>query len=277
MASRRASIRLACLSAAALALPPAAAQARVVDPISVSKSVTVPAGESRSLTLGCPARAVALNGVAPAATSSIPGPNGRGWTFRFAGGAGAGSGDASLRCVRLRLPKRISGIGLVVETRIEPVAELAPGASARLDVSCSNGHLPTGWGLERAGAGNGIAVTAATPRRRGWSFAFVNAGAGPAAATATIRCLERRQRARSGQRHAFATRVASFQESAAATARRSCRRTEFSLATGVSLPRGVHLLDTALFGARGGEWTFSAATTAETSLVCLARTTRFSR
>jgi len=277
MAPRRAPIRLACLSAAALALLPAAAHAGVVEPISVSKSVSVPAGGSRSLTLRCPARAVALNGAAPAATSSIPGPNGRGWTFRFASAAAAETADASLRCVRMRLPDRISGVGLVVETRIEPVAELAPGASARLDLTCSSGELPTGWGLEREGAGNGIAVTAATPRRRGWSFGFVNAGAAPATATATIRCLERRQRARSGQRHAFATRVASFEAKATATARRSCRTGEFSLATGVSLPSGVHLLETGLAGPRGGEWAFSAATTAETSLLCLSRTTRFSR
>lgn len=42
------------------AAPSTAAAAPAVDPISVSRSMTVPAGATRSLTLTCPGAAVAL-------------------------------------------------------------------------------------------------------------------------------------------------------------------------------------------------------------------------
>jgi hypothetical protein len=269
------------LGIVATAALPAAAQARVVEPVSVTGNVDVPAGETRSLTLRCPARAVALNGASLDATSSVPGIGARRWTFRFSAGAGSETGSAVLRCVRLRLPRRVSGVGLAVGTVTEPVFELPPGNTQALTIKCPRGHVPTGWGLERTGAANGPAATAATPTKRGWSFAVVNAGATPAAGNLHIRCLERRQRASTGQRHAFSTRVATFTErlQGGGSATRSCRASEYSVAAGLS-GSGVRLTGSSLVGRRGAEWAFAAppgAATVQTSLVCLARTTGFHR
>jgi hypothetical protein len=272
---------LGLVAAAAL---PAAAQARVVEPVSVTGQVDVPAGQTRSLTLKCPARAVALNGAALAATSSVPGDNARRWSFRFSAGAAAETGRAVLRCVRLRLPRRVSGVGLAVGTVIEPILEVPPGGTQSIAVRCPSGQMPTGWGLERSGGDNGLALAEVAPTKRGWSFAVENTGAAGADGDLHIRCLERRQRASSGQRHAFSTRVASFGEQleGSGTTSRSCRAGEFSVATGVSLPAAddIVLSGTTVVGQRGGEWAFaqpSGTTAVETSLICLARTTGFHR
>lgn len=277
--------RATTLGVVAIAALPAVAQARVVEPVSVTGQVDVPAGQTRSLTLKCPARAVALNGSSFDATSSVPDIKARRWTFRFSAGASAETGRAALRCVRLRLPRRVSGVGLAVGTVIEPVIKAPPGNTQSIDIKCPRGQLPTGWGLERAGDGsNGLSIAKAVPTRRGWSFAVENTGAAGAAGDVHIRCLERKQRASSGQRHAFSTRVASFTEQVegGSTASRSCRATEYSVATGVSLPPAddILLAGTGVLGGRGGEWTFaqpSGSTAVQTSLICLARTTGFHR
>jgi hypothetical protein len=275
---------LALLTAAAL---PAAAQARVVEPVSVSGRVDVPTGQSRSLTLKCPAHAVALNGAttsALGATSSTPGANARRWTFRFAAGTTARTGGAVLRCVRLRLPSHVNGVGLAVETRIEPVFEVPAGSTQNLSIRCSRGNVPTGWGLDRTSDDSSLAIAAAVPTKHGWSFALENTGTAGAVGQLGIRCLERRQRAASGQRHAFSTRIASFIEQleGSGTTIRSCRRGEYSVSTGVSLPAAddILLTHTLLLGERGGEWSFAQAsgtTAVTTNIVCLKRTTRFHR
>jgi len=271
---------LALVAAAAL---PAAALAGPVRPVSVAKSTNIPAGETRSLTLRCPARAVALNASATTELAdSIPGGNARTWTFRFAARNMARSGRAVLRCVRMRLPKRVGRITLAVETRIEPIFEVPAGGTQRLAIRCSRGQVPTGWGLERTGAGNDLTIASAMPTRRGWAFTVENAGSAGAAGALHVRCLEKRQRAASGQHHAFSTRVASFREQleGPGTTRRACRRSEFSVSTGVSLPASDDILLTATgpVGRRGGEWSFAqpAGTIGvRTSIVCLAKNTRF--
>jgi hypothetical protein len=272
------------LGLVATAALPAAAQARVVEPVSVTGRVDVPAGQTRSLTLKCPARAVAINGSSFDATSSIPGINARRWTFRFTAGGSADTGSAILRCVRLRLPRRVSGVGLAVGTVIEPVFEVPAGNTQTLAVRCPRGERPTGWGLERTGADNGLAIAAAVPTTRAWLFTVENTGATGAAGNLHIRCLERRQRAASGQRHAFDIRIATFAEQieGGSTTSRSCRRREYSVATGVSLPSAddILLAGTGVVGARGGEWSFtqpSGAAAVTTKLICLARTTGFHR
>ena len=271
---------------AAVALP-AAAQARVIETVSVAGSANVPAGETRSFTLKCPARAVALNGAATtelAAADSIPGGNARRWTFRFTAGATAKTGRAVLRCVRLRLPKRVNGVGLAVETKIEPVFEVPAGSTQSVGVRCSRGTIPTGWGLKRTGAGNGLAIAAAKPTKRGWAFVVENTGNTGAAGTVYARCLERKQRATSGQTHAFSTRVASFTEQleGPGTTRRSCRGSEYSVSTGVSLPAAddIVLTGTGPHAQREGEWSFAqpnGTIGVRTSIVCLAKTTGFHR
>src|SRR5688500_14948060 len=111
----------AALALIATAALPATASSRVVDPVSVQRTVAVPAGETASLTLRCPARAVALNGAPTSgldSTSSIPGADARSWTFRFGAAAAGRTAGAVLRCVRLRLPRRVRRVGLAVATRI---------------------------------------------------------------------------------------------------------------------------------------------------------------
>jgi hypothetical protein len=267
---------LAALTAAAL---PAAAQAKVVEPVWVIKSVAVTPGQTKSVTLKCPARAVALNGAAPNASSSIPAADARRWTFRF-----TRSGSATIRCVRLRLPHHVGGLSLIVGTTFEPVFEIPPGFTQQIDVKCTTGEIPTGWGLERRTEDNGLSIAGAVPIKKGWSFAVRNTGPVGAAGSLSARCLERRQHADSGQRHTFSTRIASFTEQVdgSGTTSRSCRANEYSVATGVSLPANddVLLTGTGLTGERGGEWSFSqptGATTVQTSLLCLAQTTGFHR
>jgi hypothetical protein len=252
---------------------PAVASAKLVRPISVTGST-----QSGSLKLKCPPRAVALNAAstsAHAADDSVPSPFARGWTLRF----GAGGGSGVLRCVRLQLPAGVDGVSLAVETNIEPVSEVAPGALQTVAMKCSHGMVPTGWGLERAGADNGLSIAAAVPGAHGWTFTFENTGASGAAATLYTRCLERRQRAETGQVHTFSTRIAkSTVRGASAT--RSCRASEFSVATGVSLSptADIRLTSTGPVGGRGGEWHFAQASGAppvKTSLICLSTTTTF--
>lgn len=279
--------RATTLAVVAAAVLPAAASARVIDTVSVEKSTNVPAGETRSITLKCPARAVALNAAATTelgATDSIPGGNARRWTFRFTAGATARTGRAVLRCVRMRLPKGVRGVGLAVETKIEPVFEVPAGSTQRVGIRCSRGEIPTGWGLERTGANNGLAIAGAEPTKRGWAFTVENTGSTGAAGALHVRCLERKQRAATGQRHAFSTRVANFSEQleGPGTTQRACRRSEFSVSTGVSLPASddILLTGTGPIGSRGGEWTFAqpAGTIGvRTSIVCLAKNTGFRR
>jgi hypothetical protein len=269
------------------ALVPAAAQARVVEPVTVSKSLSVPAGETRSLDLRCPARAVALNGTvrgALAGSESIPASDARRWSFRFTAGQKPRTGSVNLRCVRLRLPHRVDGVGLVVGTQIQPVFEIPSGNTQQIALKCNRGEVPTGWGLARRTPGNALSIASVMPTRRGWLFTVANPGPIGAAGTVYGRCLQRKQRAASGQRHVFSTRVASFSQDidGGGTTSRSCRRRELSVATGVLLPagNGIQLTATGLLGSRGGEWSFLqpfGAARITTSLICLARGTGFHR
>jgi hypothetical protein len=274
------------LALAAAALP-AVAHARVIEPVSVWKSIDVPAGEARSLTLRCPAHSTALNAStrAPLAnTDSIPSNDARHWTFRFTPSSSPRTAGAVLRCVRLRLPHRVKRVTLVVGTQIEPVFEIPAGNTQQIAIKCNKGQVPTGWGLERRTPDNGLVIAGAVPRRRGWLFTLENTGPVGAAGTLYARCLERNQRATSGQRHTFSTRVAFFtrQIDGGGTTSGSCNSREYSLATGVSLPVAddISLTSTAVVGARGARWSFaqpSGSTAVKTSLICLARTTGFHR
>jgi hypothetical protein len=269
--------RAAAVGALATAAFAATAQARVVEPVWVNKHVDVAQGQTKSVTLKCPAHAVALNGAAPHAASSTPAIDARRWTFRF-----SRSGNAVLRCVRLRLPHSVQRITLVVGTVFEPVFELPPGFTQTIAVRCLSGQVPTGWGLERRSDDNGLAIVGAVPTKHGWLFSVKNTAPIGAAGSLAIRCLERKQRAPGGERHAFSTRVASFTERVEGgdTASRACAANEYSVATGVSPVSDLLLTGTTLTGARDAEWSFSSASGAmsvQTSLICLARTTGFHR
>lgn len=273
---------LLCISlvAALGAALPAAAQANLIQAISVTGSVKVPAGQTRTLFLKCPARAVALNAAATstlASTNSVPRFTARGWELTFTAGKGSRTGSGVLRCVRFDLPSTIEGVTLAVETKIEAVNELAPGDTQSLTMRCSHGFVPTGWGLERADAGPTIA--AAVPAKHAWRVVVENKGSAPAAGTLYTRCLEQKQFAETGQRHSFSMRVASANVRGG-SATRSCRGGEFSVSTGLSLPTegDIFLAGTSPFGRRSGEWHFAKASGAgpvKTSLVCLSTTTSF--
>jgi hypothetical protein len=257
------------------ALPGAAAAAPVVDPVSVSRFVTVDAGETRTLTLTCPGTSVALHGAASTERSdSIPGADAQRWTFRFGPASGGPRRVGGvLRCVRFRLPADIGGVALAVGTVRRPDLFVVAGASRRVRLTCQRGMVPTGWGVEGAGS---IALAAASPTRRGFAFVLENTGERGASATPRIRCLERREQAADGRTHTFSTRVARFEDDGT-VARHACGRREYSVSAGVSLdPAGDAVLERATpRGQRGGLWRFSGDAEASTSLVCLARNTRF--
>jgi hypothetical protein len=272
----------ATVAAIAAATVPAQASARLIQPISVTASTNVPAHQTRTVFLKCPARAVALNAAATSAldaTDSVPRPTARGWTLTFTAGAQSRTGSATLRCVRMQLPAGIAGVSLAVETQIEPVPEVAPNDTQTLDIKCSHGFVPTGWGLDRTGTPNGLSIAAAVPTKHAWSFTIENTGTAAAAGTIYTRCLERDQRASTGQRHAFATRVATSRVHGA-SATRSCKPNEFSVATGVSLPTAddIFLTGTGPVGLHAGQWRFAKASGAgavKASLVCLSTATQF--
>jgi hypothetical protein len=270
-------LRATALAALATAAVASTAQARVVEPVWVNKHVDVAQGQTKSVTLKCPAHAVALNGAAPHAASSIPAIDARRWTFRF-----IRSGNAVVRCVRLRLPHSVHRVSLVVGTVFEPVFELPPGFTQEIAVRCAHGQVPTGWGLERRTDDNGLAIVGAVPTKHGWLFSVRNTASIGAAGSLAIRCLEKKQRAPTGQRHAFSTRVASFTERVKGgdTASRACGASEYSVATGVSPAGDLLLTGTTLTGERDAEWSFSnasGATSVQTNLICLARNTGFHR
>jgi hypothetical protein len=259
------------------AVPGAAAAAPVVDPGSVSGSVTVPQGATRTPTLTCPGAAVALHGAASSepGTDSIPSSNPQRWTFRFDSGPRRRV-SALLRCVQLRVPAGVGDVRLVVGTLRRPAVFVVAGATRRVTLTCEPGMVPTGWGLQRGGAGDEIALAAVAPARRGFVFELENRGDVGASATPRIRCLERTQRASGGERHSFGTRLASFEDDGS-VAQHACRRGEYSVSAGFSLdPAGDAIVNRATpRGERGGLWRLSEAAPATTSLVCLSRRTRF--
>jgi hypothetical protein len=279
--TRHFAIAVAVVATTAAALP-AAAGAKLLQPISVSASTNVPAGQTRGLFLKCPARAVALNAAATSAldaTDSVPRFTARGWKLTFAAKEQSLTASGVLRCVRFDLPFAVTGVTLAVETQIEPVPELPPNTTQKLTMKCSHGMVATGWGLDRTGDDNGLAIAAAVPSKNAWSFTVENSGSTAAGGTLYTRCLERKQHAESGQRHSFATRIASSKVSGD-SATRSCRASEFSVSTGVALPVSddIFLTGTGPVGAHDGQWQFAKAGGAgpvKTSLVCLSTTTHF--
>jgi hypothetical protein len=282
------------LSTALLAAPAGASAADVVTPSSVAASTTVPARGSSTLTLRCPASAVALNaavtrrGAGVTVRRSLPGRDAGDWRFRLAAAEGARLRGvrAVLRCVRLELPNGVSGARLVVSTRRPPAVEIPAGASTAVEVRCARGFVGTGYGLD-AGGGRDVRIAAASPLARGWSFRLENIGSSPAAARLHVRCLQRTVSARRGgvptelvfqvARRAFSNRVG---PGAARIFSHSCLAGEFSVATGsvVDPADAIVLSGSHPLRSRSGRWAFrraSAGDRVRSSLVCLSRRTQF--
>jgi hypothetical protein len=286
------SVTIALLSAPASALA-----ADVVVPSRVAASTTVPAGGSRTLTLRCPATAVALNaavtrrGAGVTVRRSIPGATPGHWRFRLSAAAGARRRGvhAALRCVRLALPAGVSNARLVVSTRRTPAIAVPAGSSNGLQVRCARGFIPTGYGLDR-GAGD-LTLARAEPGPSGWGFRVENTGASSANARLSVRCLKQSVRGRDALGptqldFAIARRVFSDAITrkppprSRGTFTHTCAESQFSVTTGHALDsaEGAVVTGTAPDGLRAGRWTFRGARRGEvmtTFLLCLDRRTRF--
>jgi hypothetical protein len=269
---------------------PAGAQAQVVDAFTVERTVQVKPGTTRTLALTCPDPGVALHGAVTSSFGgdSIPRKNASGWNFRFSSTAtGTRKASAILRCVRLRVPLGLRGVELNITSVRRSGMTIEPGASERVELECGRGYAPTGWGLQggSGAAAEGLAVTAAVPTTNSWVFKVENTGDAQARASLHARCLERQQRATNGQTHTFAFTKRSFSDQIAKGRNRkvnhSCRKGQYTVATGVSLAPGADLLltGTSPLGKQKGRWSFRHPTTrtetVKTLLVCLGLNSRF--
>jgi len=290
--------RIACgvaaVAFAALAVLPAGAAARdTVVASSVERSVTVSAGDTRSLRLACPETAVALNAalVEPPrgviVRDSIPGAQARRWTFRLAAVAGASEREVTgvVRCVRLRLPARVSDVILRVSSEAQPDRVVSAGQSVRIGPRCPRGYVPTGQGI--GASSRDVSVAAAIPNARGWNFRIENTGSSDATFTARIRCLQRTvigSRRNKTVRLRFDVQRTAFRRTVAAGREPGfegfCAGDHFSLATGISLGQDhdVQLADSYPSGGSSARWSFDQVREAESVrayMLCVARFSRF--
>jgi hypothetical protein len=276
---------VALISAAVAAMPAAAAKPRIVETFSVSASATVPANGTKALTLTCPRAAVALNGAPTSAGAydSVPGTaNPRRWTVRFAAQAAPRTASAVVRCVRLKLPKGVDRVGLVIGTRWSQRLSVPPATTSGIGLKCDRGQTPTGWGIERGTApeAQALAIVQAAPTKNGYYFKVKSTGGIEAGAILHVRCLQKLARGTNHTKLIFRSRVATFNGPARSLTTSSCRRNEFSVSTGVSLDPDADVVLARSYpnGQRGGRWSFNgtgSAAPAATSLVCLSTGTQF--
>jgi hypothetical protein len=282
------------LTIALLAAPAGAFAADVVEPSSVVASTTVPAGGSSTLTLRCPASAVALNaavtkrGAGVTVRRSLPGRDPGDWRFRLSAADGAERRGvrAVLRCVRLELPAGVSRARLFVSTSRSPAIELPAASSTAVEIRCRGGFVATGYGLDSGGRRD-VRIAAAVPVARGWTFRLENTGSSPASARLRVRCLERTVSARRGgaptqlvfrvARRAFSNRVG---PGAGRFFSHSCPAGKFSVATGsvVDPADDIVLSGSHPLRSRSGRWAFGRASAGDrvrSFLVCLGRRPQF--
>ncbi len=276
-----------------LAVLPAVASARAtVAPSTVGASISVPGGGSRALTLACPKSAVALHAAPVRLPSGVrvsesgPGSEARLWKMSFASVARARRRvSATLRCVRLDLPRGVSDVTLRVSSDSRTRVRVPAGSGVDIDIRCPAGYIPTGQGVGMST--RAVRLAAAVPNRRGWVFRVENTGGSPARASARIRCL---QRIAVGERNGARTTLAfgiervSYDAPLASGTNRSitgsCARDSFSLGTGTSLDGEgeITLLRSYPFDRREGSWSFvnrGAPQQVTNYLLCLSRTSRF--
>jgi hypothetical protein len=273
------------LAAALLALPAAAEAANVVRPSSVTERTVVPAGDTVTVRLHCPAPSVALNGAVTrqgagvTVRRSTPGNEAGDWNFRLAAAAGARSRAVTmvLRCVRLEVPSGISGARLEVSTRRRPAVSVPAGASTVIRLHCGQARTATGYGLDR-GARDDLVLAEVVPAAHGWRFRLENTGSTPATAGVSARCLTTNVRARGGELTFGVTRP-SFAAAFAAgegrrTAFRNCGTSRFSLAAGVTVDpaAAIEFVTGGPTRARGNRWSFRNVRNGDrfvASMVCL--------
>jgi hypothetical protein len=280
----------ASLTIALLAVPATALAADVVVPSSVARSTAVPSGGSKTLTLRCPAEAVALNAAVtnhdPGVTvqRSIPGNGAGTWRFRLTGADGGGGVRAVLRCVRLQLPAGVGGTRLAVKTRRPPVAVPA-GGRATVRLRCGRAWVGTGYGFD-PGTGGDTRLASVVPRAHGWEFTVQNDAAAAGTARVSARCLRQTASSSQGARLRFGVARPRFSDAvgarpgSAGTFTHSCGESQFSLATGYAVDAAdqVKLRLTHPEGLRAGRFRFRDAASDDvvsTFLVCLGRRSSF--
>jgi hypothetical protein len=277
------------LTIALLAFPASALAADVVVPSSVARSTAVPSGGSKTLTLRCPAEAVALNAAItnhdPGVTvrRSIPGRGAGGWSFRLTGASGGGGVQAVLRCVRLELPAGLGGTRLEVSTRRQPVVVPAGGRTT-VRLRCGGAWVGTGYGFDPGTRGD-ARLASVVPRAHGWDFTLQNDAAAAGTARVRARCLRQTVTSSRGARLRFGVARRVFSDlvgarpGSAGTFTHRCGNSEFSLATGYAVDAdGAELRLTHPEGRRAGRFRFRGAPSDDvvtTFLVCLSRTSSF--
>jgi hypothetical protein len=281
---------LTSLTIVLLAAPASALAADVVVPSSVAGTTTVPAGGSSSLTLRCPASAVALNAAVtnhdPGVTvqRSIPGRGAGTWRFRLTGTGGGGGVRAVLRCVRLGLPAGIGQARLDVSTRRPPVAVPA-GGRRTVRIRCGRAWVGTGYGFD-PGTGGDIRLASVVPKAHGWDFTLQNGAAAARTARVSARCLRQTVTSSQGARLRFNVARPRFSDAvgarpgSAGTFTHSCGESQFSLATGYAVGAAdrARLRLTHPEGRRAGRFRFRRAASDDvvsTFLVCLSRRSTF--
>jgi hypothetical protein len=280
-----------CIAAfASLFLPALAHADHVVKPVSVRESIIVPEGGARTLTLECPGTSVAVNGAVSRQgsgvdlRSSTPSREAGDWRFRFAATTGVGPrARAVLRCVGLSLPDGVSGTRLRISTQRRTGVELDPGESKAVRLGCGRAWSGTGYGLDRGASGD-VRLAAAVPTAHGWIFRLENIGSEGAVGGVSARCLRTVVEADSGGTLRFRAARRVFLATSESGGRErfvhSCRRSEFSLATGssVSPADDIALIRSHPTTSIGGRWTFGDANAGEhvlMQLVCLSRRSHF--
>jgi hypothetical protein len=280
----------ASLTIVLAAVPASALAADVVVPSSVARSTAVPSGGSKTLTLRCPAGAVALNAAVtnhdPGVTvrRSIPGPGPATWRFRLAGADGGGGVRAVLRCVRLRLPAGVGGVRLDVRTRRPPVAVPAGGRTT-VRLRCGRAWVGTGYGFDPGTFGE-TRLASVVPRAHGWDFTVQNDSAAAETARVSARCLRQTVTSSQGAQLRFGVTRPRFSDAvgappgSAGTFTHSCGESQFSLATGYAVDAAdqVKLRLTHPEGLRAGRFRFRGAASDDvvsTFLVCLGRRSQF--
>jgi hypothetical protein len=217
----------------------------------------------------------------------VPGRDAGDWSFTFAARRGSRRvAGAELRCLRLTIPAGVSAARLEVRTRRRAGVAIAPGDSRAVQIRCAQGHEGTGYGLGRGTRGD-VRIASAVPTASGWSFRLENTGNAEASARVSARCLKRDVQARRGGESTglrFRISRPEFADVAeaggSATFSHSCRRGQFSVATGSEVDPldAIALIRSHTAGNRAGRWVFGGASAGDrvtTHLVCLERGSRF--
>jgi hypothetical protein len=250
---------------------------------SVTRKVRIGEGAT-TFVLSCPKGHAALNGgTYPTASDVVTSYSGpvkgllRRWRFGF-DAEGPATVRASVRCRRIRFPKRVHA-RFQVQSLARNEITVNSGATRRVRLRCEKGLVPTGWGQSQTPGGasepGAIDLYSVIPSRRGFRVGLRSQSTEDAQINLYLRCWRRKLRGQLAR-----VRVREFRNKVPANGRtrirHTCRRGEFSLATGWSFASrsGLAVSATRAAGARRARWLFDnggGRAKARTSILCLAR------